>query len=88
LKAATEKRINIYKKKEEKVKREQVYLQNENGTLSNQGHALGLTVKQRTDIAKMMDQKNAENNQGGENESYIKFKEISQNKRLFELAKR
>jgi len=103
-KEATEKRININKKKEEKIKKENEYLQKENQQLSTQGHALGLTVKQRTDIAKMMDEKNELNidNQAeskkryGKSGQYIKidpesdrkFKEISQNKRLFELAKR
>ncbi len=42
LKEATEKRIEIYKKKEEKVKREIEYLQRENQQLSTQGHALGV----------------------------------------------
>jgi len=88
LKEATEKRIEIYRKKEEKVKREIEYLQRENQQLSTQGHALGLTVKQRTDIADMMNRKNNENNTNGETDTYKKFKEISQNKRLFELAKK
>lgn len=42
LKEATEKRIEIYRKKEEKVKREIEYLQRENQQLSTQGHALGV----------------------------------------------
>ena len=42
LKEATEKRINIYKKKEEKIKREIEYLLKENQQLTTQGHALGV----------------------------------------------
>jgi len=56
--------------------------------LVTQGHNLALTVKQRRDISKMMQRKNAENNAEGENEGYKKFKEVSMNKKLFELAKR
>jgi len=44
LKEATEKRIEIYRKKEEKVKREIEYLQRENQQLSTQGHALGVNI--------------------------------------------
>lgn len=42
LKEATEKRINIYKKKEEKIKREIEYLLKENQQLTTQGHTLGV----------------------------------------------
>jgi len=88
LKDATEKRIEIYRKKEEKVKREINSLQGENQQLNKQGHDLGLVVKQRSDINEMMNRKNNEDNTNGEKKEFKKFKEISANKRYFELAKK
>lgn len=88
LKDATEKRIEIYRKKEEKVKREINSLQGENQQLNKQGHDLGvrlftfeksliffqLVVKQRSDINEMMNRKNNEDNTNGEKKEFKKFK--------------
>lgn len=54
----TEKRIHIYKKKEEKINKDIEFIAKETEQLKMQGSSLDDTVKQRKEISEMMFRKN------------------------------